>query len=141
MSYNRVNWIDYPDKATPINATNLNIMDKGISDLWTSNTKDVTVQYGSARSTISFTKVGRIVCSSQFSIQAEITTSSWQEIGLLPNGFTPMYNFSTYAENIVSGINPPQIRLSTDGKIYIAKYSSSGLQDWYFQIPIYISNK
>ena len=33
MSYNRVNWKDATDeKTTPINAANLNIMDKGIKD-------------------------------------------------------------------------------------------------------------
>ena len=30
--YNRVNWEDSPSTATPLNATNLNIMDKGIAD-------------------------------------------------------------------------------------------------------------
>lgn len=33
MAYTRVNWEDSPSTATPRNATNLNIMDKGIKDL------------------------------------------------------------------------------------------------------------
>lgn len=33
VSYNRVNWADYPATTTPVNATNLNKMDKGIADL------------------------------------------------------------------------------------------------------------
>ena len=33
MAYTRVNWEDLPSTATPRNATNLNIMDKGIKDL------------------------------------------------------------------------------------------------------------
>ena len=33
MAYNRVNWQDKPSTATPINAENLNKMDKGINDL------------------------------------------------------------------------------------------------------------
>lgn len=33
MSYHRVNWENYPSPITPINATNLNIMDKGIKDI------------------------------------------------------------------------------------------------------------
>lgn len=32
MAYSRVNWEDSPSTATPLNATNLNIMDKGILD-------------------------------------------------------------------------------------------------------------
>lgn len=32
VTYNRVNWKDSPDADTPINATNLNKMDKGIAD-------------------------------------------------------------------------------------------------------------
>lgn len=32
LTYDRVNWKDSPDTDTPINATNLNKMDKGISD-------------------------------------------------------------------------------------------------------------
>lgn len=32
MAYTRVNWINYPKLDTPINATNLNKMDKGIYD-------------------------------------------------------------------------------------------------------------
>jgi len=33
VSYDRVNWADYPATTTPVNATNLNKMDKGIADL------------------------------------------------------------------------------------------------------------
>ena len=33
VSYKRVNWADYPATTTPVNATNLNKMDKGIADL------------------------------------------------------------------------------------------------------------
>ena len=33
MSYTRVNWQDSPSTQTPISASNLNIMDKGIKDL------------------------------------------------------------------------------------------------------------
>lgn len=33
VTYNRVNWKDTPSTETPINATNLNKMDKGISDV------------------------------------------------------------------------------------------------------------
>lgn len=40
VSYNRVNWADYPATTTPVNATNLNKMDKGIADL-TSEINDV----------------------------------------------------------------------------------------------------
>lgn len=32
LSYSRVNWQQSPSKSTPWNATNLNIMDKGIKD-------------------------------------------------------------------------------------------------------------
>lgn len=32
VSYSRVNWEDSPSTNTPINAANLNVMDKGISD-------------------------------------------------------------------------------------------------------------
>jgi hypothetical protein len=35
MSYTRVNWEDSPSTKTPINATNLNTMDKGILDNYT----------------------------------------------------------------------------------------------------------
>ena len=31
MAYKRVNWKDYPDTTTPVNATNLNQMDEGIA--------------------------------------------------------------------------------------------------------------
>lgn len=31
--YSRINWVDYPSVTTPMNATNLNKMDKGIDDL------------------------------------------------------------------------------------------------------------
>ena len=33
LDYTRVNWKDYPDTSTPQTAANLNIMDKGISDI------------------------------------------------------------------------------------------------------------
>ena len=33
MAYERVNWQDYPSKATPLNAENLNKMDEGIANL------------------------------------------------------------------------------------------------------------
>ena len=33
MSYTRVNWQNYPNTSTPINATNLNKMDAGIADI------------------------------------------------------------------------------------------------------------
>ena len=33
MAYTRVNWSNLPSTDTPINATNLNVMDKGIKDL------------------------------------------------------------------------------------------------------------
>lgn len=33
MSYKRVNWEDFPKRTTPVNAHNLNIMDKGIEKL------------------------------------------------------------------------------------------------------------
>lgn len=33
MAYKRVNWQDYPSKATPLNAENLNKMDEGIANL------------------------------------------------------------------------------------------------------------
>lgn len=33
INYARINWKDYPDTDTPINATNLNKMDKAISDV------------------------------------------------------------------------------------------------------------
>ena len=33
MAYTRVNWQDSPSTATPISASNLNKMDKGIKDL------------------------------------------------------------------------------------------------------------
>lgn len=36
MAYNKINWKDFPNTATPINATNLNKMDTGIATLFNS---------------------------------------------------------------------------------------------------------
>lgn len=140
MAYTRINWVNYPDESTPINATNLNIMDKGISDLYTPTTANVTVQYGSSNETIHFTKIGRMVFSNYFEITAEITSVTWTTIGQLPINLYPLYNIQIFAQNIVTGVNPPKIRIATDGTISIAKYSSSGSQTWFFQIPVYMSN-
>lgn len=39
MSYNNINWKNYPDQSTPINAENLNAMDTAIKSLDTKATK------------------------------------------------------------------------------------------------------
>ena len=31
--YSRINWVDYPSTTTPMNATNMNKMDKGLDDV------------------------------------------------------------------------------------------------------------
>lgn len=49
LSYSRVNWQQSPSKSTPWNATNLNIMDKGIKDNndMISNLRDEVTQLNS----------------------------------------------------------------------------------------------
>ena len=50
MEYNRINWKNYPNTETPINETNLNIMDKGIYDMSIQvNGIDTGLQYNSER--------------------------------------------------------------------------------------------
>jgi len=52
MSYSRVNWQDSPSTASPIDATNLNVMDAGIATLDTTTPK---IGAGNAQVTPAFT--------------------------------------------------------------------------------------
>ena len=51
VSYDRVNWADYPATTTPVNATNLNKMDKGIADL-TNEVNSVESSVGNLNSSL-----------------------------------------------------------------------------------------
>lgn len=89
MAYERVNWEDSPSEATPINATNLNIMDvaiKAVSDATDITTTNPSSQTSYYPTFISGTKQQRINDGLRYDTQQGTTSNVGKATLVLGNG-------------------------------------------------------
>lgn len=58
VSYSRVNWENSPSTKTKLNATNLNKMDKGISDVVQATNEKASITYDASTKTLKIVSGG-----------------------------------------------------------------------------------
>lgn len=143
MSYTRVNWENLPSTNTPLNATNLNKMDKGIADLYPTNWTNATLTSKlKGTGIIRYNKIGNIVIVNFADIEANSSIASHADILAtgLPNSniylVSALFNYATPSK-------PIRIAITTDGKVqthYSNDFTASEATAFYGTI-VYITNQ
>lgn len=114
MAYTRVNWENLPSTNTPVNATNLNKMDKGIKDLYPTTWTNATL-LNNVAGLIRYFKIGNVVVVQFQDLNFSVDVD---------NGFTfatGLPNATTYIMSALTGYDRPdkplRVAINEQGQI------------------------